>query len=466
MMAPETKEGYDDSQWAIVAAPHDALVHQAASRELCPSGCSGHSYIPRWNMWCGSTPVASRGVCGQARLKQLLHRYRKHFRLPQEWEEGAQVSIRFDGVFRVTELWLNGQNISQHISGYTSFTVPLDRALLRFGNSSASNLIVLHVDPDQGRSGWWYEGGGLYRHVHLERTDSVRIAPDGIFAYANISGIADDSLTAKSASLHARVTVENLGGDAATAAVRTTLLDRRSGATVGTATSAPVSIPVGGQAEFTNSIGALASMLLWGPRHPELYTLETAVLHSGGAAGDALDRSFGFRKLQFDSTDGMRLNERHFKWRGFCDHDNFAVVGMAVPDRIKLFRAQASRSVGGNGRRTSHNAPDPVMLDIYDRVGIAVMDEKCSPAARLALPPPGFSRATAAIWATAASSSTSFATSWPGIARTRAWLCTPSATKGGARGRRRPGLRAFSELRSSWMDHGRRSQTCSPTTIC
>ena len=27
------------------------------------------------------------------------------------------------------------------------------------------------------------------------------------------------------------------------------------------------------------------------------------------------------------------------------------------------------------GRRTSHNAPDPVMLDIYDRVGIAVMDE-------------------------------------------------------------------------------------------
>ena len=57
------------------------------------------------------------------------------------------------------------------------------------------------------------------------------------------------------------------------------------------------------------------------------------------------------------------------------DHNDFASVGMAVPDRIKLFRAQASRSVGGNGRRTSHNAPDPVMLDIYDRIGITVMDE-------------------------------------------------------------------------------------------
>jgi hypothetical protein len=55
--------------------------------------------------------------------------------------------------------------------------------------------------------------------------------------------------------------------------------------------------------------------------------------------------------------------------------NNFAVVGMAVPDRVNLFRAQASRAVGGNGRRTSHNPPDPTILDIYDRIGIVVMDE-------------------------------------------------------------------------------------------
>jgi hypothetical protein len=39
------------------------------------------------------------------------------------------------------------------------------------------------------------------------------------------------------------------------------------------------------------------------------------------------------------------------------------------------FQAQASRSVGGNGRRTSHNPPDPTLLDIYDRLGIVVVDE-------------------------------------------------------------------------------------------
>ena len=62
-------------------------------------------------------------------------------------------------------------------------------------------------------------------------------------------------------------------------------------------------------------------------------------------------------------------------YRCAAQHDNFAVVGMAVPDRIKLFRAQMSRAVGGNSRRTSHNPPDPVMLDIYDALGTVVMDE-------------------------------------------------------------------------------------------
>ena len=48
---------------------------------------------------------------------------------------------------------------------------------------------------------------------------------------------------------------------------------------------------------------------------------------------------------------------------------------MGVPDRVKLFRAQTSRGVGGNGRRMSHNPPEPFILDIYDRVGMVVMDE-------------------------------------------------------------------------------------------
>jgi len=83
----------------------------------------------------------------------------------------------------------------------------------------------------------------------------------------------------------------------------------------------------------------------------------------------------GFRSLHYDPDSGFAMNGLPYKVRGFCDHNDMAAVGMAVPDRLNLFRAQASRSVGGNGRRTSHNPPNPSMLDIYDRIGITVMDE-------------------------------------------------------------------------------------------
>ena len=58
------------------------------------------------------------------------------------------------------------------------------------------------------------------------------------------------------------------------------------------------------------------------------------------------------------------MNGEHVKVRGFCDHESWGGVGMAVPDRVALFRAQASRSVGGNGRRSSHNPAHPVILDV------------------------------------------------------------------------------------------------------
>ena len=50
-------------------------------------------------------------------------------------------------------------------------------------------MLAVFVDPDNGDrggrahgSGWWYEGGGLYRHVHLVRASPVHVEQDGLFA--------------------------------------------------------------------------------------------------------------------------------------------------------------------------------------------------------------------------------------------------------------------------------------------
>jgi beta-galactosidase len=44
------------------------------------------------------------------------------------------------------------------------------------------NTIAVRVDATKFE-GWFYEGAGIYRHVWLDKTAPVAIAPDGIFVY-------------------------------------------------------------------------------------------------------------------------------------------------------------------------------------------------------------------------------------------------------------------------------------------
>ena len=118
----------------------------------------------------------------------------------------------------------------------------------------------------------------------------------------------------------------------------------------------------------------LPTAQLWSIARPYLYTVSATIVQHG-ADGDSVNASVGVRSLRWDANSGFFLNGQHSKIRGFCDHNDFGGVGMAVPDRIKLYRAQQLRSVGGNGRRMSHNPPQASLLDIYDRLGVLVMDE-------------------------------------------------------------------------------------------
>ena len=72
---------------------------------------------------------------------------------------------------------------------------------------------------------------------------------------------------------------------------------------------------------------------------------------------------------------GFALNGQPLQLRGFSHHTDFGGVGVAVPDRINLFRANALRSVGGNIWRTSHNPYRTAVYDILDATGILCWDE-------------------------------------------------------------------------------------------
>ena len=191
---PESAAKFDDAGWADVQLPHDGLIaNNSYSDAACPNGCSGHSFIPRRVLW-----------------------YRKEFTLPSSWK-GSAVWLDFEGSFRNTTVWINGALAAQHDCGYTPFRVRLDNLTsVAYG---AKSTVAVYVDPDNGDlggresgSGWWYEGGGLYRPVHLVRASPVHIEQDGLFAYSNVS--LANAGDAASATVHASAAVVNTGGAA------------------------------------------------------------------------------------------------------------------------------------------------------------------------------------------------------------------------------------------------------------
>jgi len=124
-----------------IQLPHDALIGTKPGYQnstACPDGCSGNSFYPRHVLW-----------------------YRKSFKLPSDWE-GDSAWLEFQGSFRETTVWINGEKVAYHDSGYLPFRVRLDNvSSIKYGDED-TNEIAVFVDPDNGDEGARSHGSGWY----------------------------------------------------------------------------------------------------------------------------------------------------------------------------------------------------------------------------------------------------------------------------------------------------------------
>ena len=132
---------FDDSAWKPVQLPHDWVVDLPFS----PEASHSHGYKTVGWKW----PETSVGW------------YRKHFSVPAE-ALGQPVSVRFDGIFRDSDIWVNGFWLGGEKSGYTTATYNIAEYL----NYGGDNVIAVRADATF-EEGWFYEGAGIYRHVWL-----------------------------------------------------------------------------------------------------------------------------------------------------------------------------------------------------------------------------------------------------------------------------------------------------------
>lgn len=333
-------ENFDDSGWRMLDLPHDWAVEAPFSAK----GSASHGYK----------------AIGKNFPERSIGWYRKTFNIPAS-DLGRQIIVEFDGVFRDSQVWVNGFYLGRESSGYTPFGYNITDYL----NYGASNTIVVRVDASL-EEGWFYEGAGIYRHVWLVKTAPLHVAKWGTFVTTDLKN------DYHSADVTARVTINNDSTSNTSFKIVQTILDA-DGKPIASGNLNSLSLKPDESSEFS-SILTVSHPKLWSLETPYMHKLVTIII-SGGKEVDRYETPFGIRTLRWDTKEGFFLNGRHVELKGTCDHQDAAGVGVAVPDELNFFRVEQLKKMGSNAIRTSHNAPTPELLNACDRLGMLVMDE-------------------------------------------------------------------------------------------
>ncbi|MGO9228249.1 MAG: glycoside hydrolase family 2 TIM barrel-domain containing protein [Bryobacteraceae bacterium] len=323
----------DDTAWRKLRLPHDWSIEGAYST----ANGSGTGFLPGGIGW-----------------------YRKTFQLGESLR-GRRVFLAFDGVYRDSDVWINGHLMGHRPYGYSSFEYELTPHL-HFG--AAPNIAAVRVDHSVAADSRFYAGSGIYRHVWLTVTAPVHVAHWGTYVYTPVIG-----------ENQALVSIETtvINQSVAEAAVQlTTSIEDPTGREVATV-STNSRLAAGASHVFPQQT-ATPSPMLWRLDEPNLYTAVTRVFVSGTLA-DEVRAPFGIRSIRFDRDRGFFLNGVPLKLKGVCLHHDLGALGAAFSEAALERRLRLLKVLGVNAIRCSHNPMAPQEYDLCDRLGLLVMDE-------------------------------------------------------------------------------------------
>ncbi len=366
---PESRS-FDDSDWQDVELPHDFII-ATEPKAYMEQEFGKDNVIPLMENVNNIHTTAGS-------FQKEVGWYRKHFYIPKE-DEGRKLYLVFEGIYRDSSAYLNEFYIGGERSGYSRIVYDITD----FANYGGDNLLSIKVDARQAE-GWFYEGGGIYRHAYLLKTEQAHL--DNTFVHCDVN------LEENSADVYAQVELDTewvekvrllaaqqeqakkcVGHDISMKNV-SIKVDIFSPEGQLLATKEMSAIDMDASNNTITTVFHLEQVQLWDTEHPSLYRAETTLLVAD-AEVDKDSVRFGIRDIYFDADKGFFLNGVPTKIKGVCCHQNHGGVGAAMPDELYRFRIRKLKEMGVNGYRVSHYPPSPVLLDICDEEGMLVMDE-------------------------------------------------------------------------------------------
>jgi len=332
--------GFNDQNWRKLTLPHDWSIEGKFDQKN-PAKPEGGG-LPTGIGW-----------------------YRKTFTAPVNYKNRL-VTIAFDGVYKNSEVWINGHYLGKRPYGYSSFSYEIG-AYLRAGK----NVIAVKVDNSAQPDSRWYSGSGIYRNVWLTSAAKLSVAHWGTFVRASVKMAGNISSEHDGALVKVTTNIQNQTGKAKRITVLHSIYDASNQLVEQTK---PRSIQIDKAGKVIDDSIRFKKPRLWSTADPYQYKLITRILQDNKTI-DQSETLFGVRNFHFDAKAGFYLNGISTKILGVCLHHDLGALGAAVNTRAMERQLEILKAMGCNAIRTAHNPPAPEFLDLCDKMGFLVMDE-------------------------------------------------------------------------------------------
>lgn len=238
--------------------------------------------------------------------------------------------VHFDGVYRHSSVYLNGDLLKTHANGYTSFDVDItSKAKLEI------NLLKVEVDNSLCSNSRWYSGSGIYRKVTLLKR--------------NLNHFSDIVVSTKSIN---PPTIEIKWTIPKEKETTISIFDKKE------------QIYSGKEKTIR-----LPKAQLWSEANPYTYTLRLA------NEDDETEVAFGIRIINCDSKEGLRINGQRILLKGACIHSDNGILGACEYQDAAFRRIKTLKEEGFNAIRSSHNPCSEEILQACDQLGMYILDE-------------------------------------------------------------------------------------------
>ena len=264
--------------------------------------------------------------------------------------------LYFEGVNITSKIYVNGEQVGEHIGGYIGFSIDITDAIKTGDNEvlvRADNSYDPEVIPSQKSD--FFIFGGITRDVWLQTFPKTHLA--------NLK-YTTPKVSETNATLEGSVAVINPKENQKVKAV---LKDAD-----GNVTAENTFDVTDGKA--TLNFDAIANPKLWDTENPNLYTLQVSLLEDDKTT-DEISGSVGFRWFEFRDYGAFYLNGKRLLLRGTHRHEEHAGVGAAMTNEQHRADMELIKEMGTNFVRLAHYPQDPEVYKACDELGLLVWDE-------------------------------------------------------------------------------------------